>query len=137
MYKKLKILIIFIFLATYSHAQDSRLDKILETKQLKVCIWPQYYSITYVDPRTQNLTGIDSDLSKELAKDLGVELKLVKSSFPTLIKDVTSNKCDIAMFGIGKTEKRMEKLRFTTPHLNSDIYAITTKTNKKYKTGMI
>ena len=131
MYKKLKILVIFIFLATYSHAQDSRLDKILETKQLKVCIWPQYYSITYIDPRTQELTGIDSDLSKELAKDLGVELKLVKSSFPTLIKDVTSNKCDIAMFGIGKTKKRMEKLRFTTPHLNSDIYAVTTKSNKK------
>lgn len=131
MYKRLKTLVILLFLITYSWANESRLDKILETKQIKVCIWPQYYSITYVDPRTQNLTGIDSDLSKELAKDLGVNLKLVKSSFPTLINDVTSNKCDIAMFGIAKTKKRMEKLRFTTPHLKSDIYAITTKTNKK------
>ena len=130
---KFKTLLILVFLFTYSYSNESKLDRILQTNEIKVCIWPQYYSITYIDPRTQELTGIDSDLSKELAKDLGVKLKLVKSSFPTLIKDVKSNKCDLAMFAIGKTKKRMEKLRFTTPHLKSDIYAITTKSNKKIR----
>lgn len=117
--------------ASVLYAQNDKLDEIKKNNELKVCIWPQYYGISYIDSRTQKLVGIDSDLAKELAKDLNVNLKLVKSSFPTLINDVNSNKCDIAMFAIGNTEKRRAKMRFTTAHLESDIYAITSKTNKR------
>lgn len=114
-----------------SFLQADKLDVIKESNKLKVCIWPQYYGISYIDSRTQQLVGIDADLAKELAKDIGVELEYVQSSFPTLIKDVTSNKCDIAMFAIGNTPPRRAKMRFTSPHLSSDIYAVTTKTNTK------
>ncbi len=127
----IKLTFLIMLSAILLNAQENRLDKIKSNNELRVCIWPQYYGISYIDPRTQKLVGIDSDLSVELAKDLGVKLKLVKSSFPTLIKDVTSDKCDIAMFAIGNTEARRAKIRFTTPHLESDIYAVTTKTNKK------
>lgn len=130
--KNLIFTYLIIFLTTINlNAQNTKLESIIKNNELKVCTWPQYYSISYIDPRTQKITGIDSDLSIELAKDLGVKLKLVKSSFPTLIDDVTSDKCDIAMFAIGNTKSRSEKMRFTTPHLQSDIYAITTKTNKR------
>ena len=115
------------------NAKDTKLDNILKNNELKVCIWPQYYGISFLDKRTQKLVGIDSDLAVELSKDLGVKLTYVKSSFPTLINDITNNKCDIAMFAIGNTESRRAKLRFTTAHLESDIYAITTKTNKRIK----
>jgi len=125
-----KFFLVFSILISSLNAQD-RLSKIINNNELKVCIWPQYYGISYVDLRTQKLKGIDSDLSLELANYLNVKLKLVKSSFPTLINDITEDKCDIAMFAIGKTKQRMEKIRFTTPHLQSDIYAITTKSNKK------
>lgn len=131
MNKKLINIIILVTLCTIANAQSSRLDSIKEKNELKVCIWPQYYGISYIDPRIQKIVGIDSDLSAELAKDLGVKLKFVQSSFPTLINDVNTNKCDIAMFAIGNTESRRAKMRFTTPHLESDIYAIVTKTNKK------
>ena len=128
----LKFLIALIFLAPfYLFAQESKLDKIILEKNLKVCIWPEYFGISYLDPRTQKLIGIDSDLAKELAKDLKVNLEFVESSFPTFISDIIENRCDIAMFAIGNTETRRTKVRFTTPHLESDIYAITTKNNKK------
>jgi ABC-type amino acid transport substrate-binding protein len=35
------------------------------------------------------------------------------------------------MFAIGITAQRQEKLRFTQPHLASDIYAISTKSNRR------
>ena len=35
------------------------------------------------------------------------------------------------MFAIADTKMRREQMRFTSAHLQSDIYAITTKTNKK------
>ena len=112
-------------------AQYNSLDEILEQKEIKVCVWPEYYGISYLDVRTQQFSGIDSDLAKELAKDLNVNLKFVNSSFATLIEDITSSKCHIAMFAIGNTTQRREKIRFTTAHLSSDVYAITTKNNRR------
>ena len=116
-----------------SFSKESKLDEIIKNNILKVCIWPQYYGISYLDSRTQELHGIDSDLAVQLAKDLKVKLEFVKSSFPTLIEDVINDKCHIAMFAIGNTKSRRAKMRFTSPHLKSDIYAITNKNNQKIK----
>lgn len=114
-------------------AQSSRLDRVLAAKELRVCIWPDYYGISYRNPRTQQLSGIDIDLARALAGDLGVAVRFVDSSFARLIDDVTQDRCDVAMFAIGITAARAEKLRFTRPHLVSDIYAITTRSNRRIK----
>ena len=129
--KYFKITLICALTLNILFAQENRLNSIINTNKIRVCIWPQYYGISYLDARTQELKGIDSDLAKELAKDIAVNLEYVESSFPTLINDITNDKCDIAMFAIGNTPSRRAKIRFTSPHLSSDIYAITTKTNKQ------
>ena len=127
-----KILFYFIILFQFQlFAQYNSLDEIIKEKELRVCVWPEYYGISYLDIRTQQFIGIDSDLAKELAKDLDVNLKFVNSSFATLIDDVTNSKCHITMFAIGNTPQRREKIRFTTAHLSSDVYAITTKNNRR------
>lgn len=131
--KVLRLLVLCFLALSVLNAGD-RLQRIIDQNKLRVCIWPEYYGISYLDTRTQKLVGIDSDLAQELAKDLAVELEFVPSSFATLMKDVPSDKCDIAMFAIGITKKRAEVLRYTTPHLSSDIYAVATKTNKKVNT---
>jgi len=110
------------------------LDRVLSAKELRVCIWPDYYGISYRNPKTQQLAGIDIDLAQELAKELGVQVRFEDSSFARLIEDLTQDRCDIAMFAIGITPARQEKLRFTRPHLVSDIYAITTRSNRRIKT---
>jgi cyclohexadienyl dehydratase len=106
------------------------LDRIQASGSLKVCIWPDYYGITFRNPRTQQLVGIDIDLSTELAKDLGVKLQYVESSFAKLIEDVTTDKCDIAMHAVAVLPARAEKLRFSQPYLQSDIYGVTTRSSK-------
>ena len=117
--------------AAASPSPSSRLARITQSKLLRVCIWPDYYGISYRDPRTQQLSGIDVDMAKALAKDLGVELQFVDSSFAKLVPDVTQDHCDVAMFAIGITPTRAQSLRFTSPHLASDIYAIASKTNRR------
>lgn len=97
---------------------------------LRVCIWPDYYGISYRNPRTQQLAGIDIDLSAELAKDLGLRLEYVDSSFATLIADLEEARCDVAMFAVGMLPQRMQRLRFARPYLQSDIYGVTTKGNR-------
>lgn len=112
---------------------ESRLERIAAAGALRICIWPDYYGITFRNPKTLELSGIDIDLARELAKDLGVQAQFVDSSFARLIDDVTNNRCDIAMFSIGVTPERAEKLRFTRSYLRSDIYAITTYSNRRIK----
>ena len=116
-----------------SNAQTSRLDRVLAGKEMRVCIWPDYYGISYRNPRTQQLTGIDVDMAWEFARDLGVQVRFIDSSFAKLVDDVSMDQCDIAMFAIGITPVRKEKLRFTRSHLISNIYAITTRSNRRIK----
>jgi ABC-type amino acid transport substrate-binding protein len=70
-----------------------------------------------------------------LGKDLGVPVDFIDSSFAKLMDDVTQDRCDVAMFAIGITPLRAEKLRFTKPHLASDIYAIASKSNRRIQDG--
>lgn len=117
-----------------AQATPSRLESILSTQKVRVCIWPEYYGITFRNPKTQLLEGVDADMALELGKDLGVSVEFVDSSFANLVADVTGHKCDVAMFAVGVTPQRAEKLRFTKPTLVSDIYGITTRTNRQIKT---
>ena len=111
----------------------SRLDDIVSTGRVRVCIWPDYYGISYRNPKTQQLSGIDVDMARELGKDLGVAVHFVDSSFSRFIDDLADERCDIAMFAIGVTRARAERLRFTRPHLASNVYAITSKTNRRIR----
>ena len=106
------------------------LERIQANRLLRVCIWPDYYGITWRNPRTQQLSGIDIDLSAALAKDLGVPLQYVNSSFATLIDDLLQDRCDISMHAVGVLPARSERLRFSQPYLQSDIYAITTRSHR-------
>ncbi len=120
-------------LSSVAQSTTNRLDRAMANKVVRVCIWPDYFSITYRNPKTQQLTGIDIDMANELGKDLGVSVEFVDSSFAKLVDDVASDRCDIAMFAIGITPLRLKHLRFTLPHLASDIYAITSKTNRRIR----
>lgn len=110
---------------------SDRLKQIDATKTLRVCVWPDYYGISFRNPKTQQLSGIDIDNARELAKELHADVRFVDSSFAKLVEDVTTDKCDIAMFAVGITPQRQEKLRFTQPTMVSDIFAITTQTNRR------
>jgi cyclohexadienyl dehydratase len=130
------LLLCFVGYALMAHtasAQTSLLDRIGSSKELRVCIWPDYFGISYRNPKTQQLEGIDIDLAQAFAKDLGASVKFVDSSFARLVDDLSQSKCDVAMFAIGITPARTEKLRFTKPYLVSDIYAITTKSNRRIR----
>lgn len=126
-------LFLLFALNSYSTAQSGTLDSILASGILRVCIWPDYFGVSYRDPQTRQLQGIDIDLAHGLANELGVAIKFVDSSFAQLTADLSSKRCDIAMFGIGITAARREKLRFTRPYLVSDIYAVTSKSNRRIK----
>ena len=80
-----------MLLLGYAHAQPV-LDRVRTARALKVCIWPEYYGVTYRHPRTQELIGIDIELAGALATDLNVRVEYVDSSFPTLVSDLVDDR---------------------------------------------
>lgn len=127
----LMLVLSMAFAVPASHAAGHHLAEVEKLGRVRVCIWPDYYGISYRNPKTQQLSGIDVDMAHELGKDLGVAVRFVDSSFAQLIDDLAADRCDVAMFAIGITAARAEKLRFTPAHLASDVYAIASKTNRR------
>ena len=120
------------FLAGPAHAGPV-LTRVQAAATVRVCIWPDYYGVSLRHPRTKQLQGIDIELSRELGRDLKLSVQYVDSSFQTLVDDLKSDRCDVAMFAVGMLPQRMEQLRFTRPYLQSDIYGVTTKGNPVVK----
>lgn len=108
-------------------------DRVSSRKAVRVCIWPDYYGVTFRNPRTQQLKGIDIDLSAELGMDLKVKVEYVESSFTSIAEDLRADRCDVGMFAIGMLPQRLAHMRFTQPYLSSDIYGITTQSNAVIK----
>ncbi|MCS6765504.1 MAG: ABC transporter substrate-binding protein [Candidatus Protistobacter heckmanni] len=115
-------------------ARAGDLERILAQEQLKVCIWPDYYGISYYNPKTRQLGGLDVDMAAALGRELGVTPRFVDSSFMALVDNLLSGACDIAMHAVGVTAERKTRLRFSQSYLRSDIYGITTKANPHVKT---
>ena len=105
-------------------------QRVATSGTLQVCIWPDYYGVTFRNPRTQQLTGIDVDLSAEFARDLGAKLVRIDSSFSKLVDDLVGDRCDVAMFAVGVLPQRQQHLKFSRPYLQSDIYGITTRSSR-------
>lgn len=66
--------------------------------------------------------GLDADLAQDLACDLGVELRYVETSWPTILDDTVAGKFDLALCCVSRTDERMEKA------LISDAYLVNGKT---------
>lgn len=126
-------LFLLAFTAPHLSAADT-LSKVKARGTLLVCHWPQYFGISFEHPRTGQLQGLDIDMSLAFAQDLGVKLEYVKTDFANFIDRLEAGECDVAMMGVGVTPERQRRVDFSAPYLRSDIYFITTKTNKGLQT---
>lgn len=116
-----------------AHPEESHLERITRTQVLRVCIWPEYYAISYKNPKTGELEGIDIDVAKALAKELKAELRFVETSFAAFIADLQADKCDIGMFGVGATLSRATAVEFSQPYIVTSIFGVTRKNHPKIK----
>lgn len=118
-------------LAQGTQTGSMRIDQMQATGVLRVCVWPAYYAITFRNPRNGETEGIDIDLARAFAADLGLTVQFIDSSFTAFLDDLEADRCDIAMFGIGITPNRARRASFSAPYLKSGIFGVTTKVNRR------
>ena len=82
-----------------------RLDKIMESKVIRVGT-PGDYRPFAIKTDT-GFSGHDIDLIETMAKELGVKVEYVQTSWPNLMKDLQSNQFDVAVGGITRNVNRM------------------------------
>ena len=129
-FKTLLFSLFFITLSASAYSNDDILNQIAENGEIKICYWPGYYKISYRNPYTNELEGLDIDLAYTLAQELNVKPNFIESSFPKLKDNMKNNVCQISMHGVGIREDRKEFMDFSDPHLASGIYGISDKSNE-------
>lgn len=97
---------------------SSRLDRIMKKGVIRVGTTGDYKPFTYYDSRTKKFEGYDIEAAEMMAKDLGVKVKFVRTSWPTLTKDLLNNKFDIAVGGVSRNTERQKTAQLTRPYMN-------------------
>ena len=68
-----------------------------------------------------SLQGLDIDLSKQLAKEMGVKLELVQVTGASRIPSLLSNKVDMLIAAAGATPQRALQVMFSQPYAAVDL----------------
>lgn len=106
--------------ASFAHSTESG-------EVLSVCAWPDGKRISYRVDDSGRWNGVDADLAKEWAKELGLKLRFVESSLGNVVHDLAKKKCHVAMFGIPITQELSTQLRFSKPTLFSELHGVAHK----------
>lgn len=93
----------------------SRLDTVMQRKQLRIGLTGDYKPFGYQDPATGAFSGLDVDLATGLAQALGAEPVFVKTSWSTLLDDLRAGKFDLLVGGVSITLERQRVGYFSIP----------------------
>lgn len=65
------------------------------------------------------IVGVDIDIGREIAKELGMKLVIKDVAFDSIITEVKTGKSDIGAAGISYTEERAKEVDFTIDYMES------------------
>lgn len=106
-----QLILLFLLLVAPALAHPSTLDLILSRGEIRVGATGDYPPFTH--QQSDRHTGFDLDLIRLAAMELGVEVKIVPTTWPTLMDDLKSGRFDVAVGGVTRTLKRQTQAGFT------------------------
>lgn len=96
---------------------DTSLSEIKSRGKLVVGSDIPYGVMEYFDD-LGNPAGVDVDIAKEIASEIGVELEFKDYDWNNLFLYIDNGKIDLAISSITITEEREERMLFSTPYFN-------------------
>ena len=101
---------------------NDRLAQIKEKGYIELCTEPYFAPFEYVDPTKtgdDQYQGMDMEVAKYIADQLGVDLKITALDFTAVLAGVADGKYDFAISAIAYSPERAEAMRL------SDVYYAT------------
>jgi len=118
-----KVIISLIFGTTFllclavalpATAQESRLQKIIQAKEIRVGTSGDYQPFSYMNPKNEQYEGMDIEMAHKLGEALKAKVVFVRFKWPELTADLLADKFDIAMGGIGRNVERGKIFAYTS-----------------------
>lgn len=97
-------------------AETSRWDEIQESGTLTVGTAGTLYPTSFRAEESDELTGFDVELMKEIGQRLDLEVQFKEMAFDNMLTSVQNGQIDVAANDISVTEDRKEKFAFSTPY---------------------
>jgi len=110
--------------------KKSAVEKIQDAGKLTVLTEPGFAPFEYIDANG-NVAGVDVEISKKIAAELGVEAEIVPMAFDGIIAAVQAGKGDIGAAGITATEERAKQVAFSANYVDTGIYIIVPEGSEK------
>ncbi|WNB91471.1 transporter substrate-binding domain-containing protein [Bacillus sp. NEB1478] len=92
-----------------------------------------YPPFSYRDKKTNDITGYDVEVAKEVAKRLDMKPKFVATEWKNMFTSLDSKRFDVVANQVTVTDERKQKYEFSTPYTVSGGQIIVNKDNKDIK----
>ncbi|MDR5806499.1 ABC transporter substrate-binding protein [Caballeronia sp. LZ001] len=117
-----------VLLATASNAAHAdRLDDIKKAGVLRVAAFDSNPPFGFVDPKNNQIVGLDVDYANAVAKSLGVKLEVQPTNPANRIAFLKSGKVDLVFANFTITDERKKEVDFSTPYFASGTQFIAKK----------
>ena len=115
----------------------STLDRILETKVLRVGMNPGYAPFEMVDTQG-NMIGFDVDVARYVADQMGngVRVEFQKSDWDPIIANLNAGKFDVIVSGMTRTPQRALRCDFTDPYFETGQALLVNSAKHKNSPGL-
>lgn len=100
---------------TQTEASNDELAKIKEKGEIVMATSPDYppYEFKIIENGKEKIVGFDIAIAEEIAKDMGVELRISEMDFNGLLPALNAGKADIVMAGMTPDEERSKAVNFS------------------------
>ncbi|GAA5345085.1 transporter substrate-binding domain-containing protein [Planifilum fimeticola] len=99
-----------------SKQTDRLLEEIKERGEIRIGTEGTYKPFSFRDEKTNELTGYDVDVAREVAKRLGVKASFVETPWDAMMTGLKTGRFDTVANQVGITEERKKTFDFSDPY---------------------
>ena len=109
--------------------REDSLDKIKKAGYIRIAMNGGYPPFSFFNAKNE-LDGFDVDLAREVARRLGIQVKIIEVDWKDIITGLNSNAFDAILGSMAITEERMKKVDFSIPYYYSRTHVMVPKDSK-------
>ena len=119
--RRIKLFLCFIVLMLFSNAvYTDTFDRVRKSGELRVGV--SLSEPWVMENKEGGYTGFEIQIAEQLAKDMGVQLKLKAVDWEDLIDTLATKEVDIIIAGLAITPRRALRINFSNAYANSGIW---------------
>ena len=133
--KRIKLFFCLIILASFSNsAHADAFNRVLKSGELRVGV--SLSEPWVMKEKEDSFTGFEIQIAEQLAKDMGVKLKLKVVDWEDLINTLVAKKIDIIIAGLAITPSRALRINFSNAYASGGIGIAASIAKTKHKDSL-